>query len=153
MPKDGPSAGVAISSALISLSRQKAIRADLAMTGEVTLTGRVLPVGGVREKILAARRAGIKTVLLPRHNEKDLIELPPEVKADLSFHLIDSLDDVVPILFSIPKVSSRSKAPKRSSSKSTLKAKVNRRPAVDTPITPPPTPRSPAKARGRNRLN
>ena len=69
------------------------------MTGEVTLTGRVLPVGGVREKILAARRAGIKTVLLPRHNEKDLVEIPAEVKADLTFRLVDTLDDVVPSLF------------------------------------------------------
>ena len=69
------------------------------MTGEVTLTGRVLPVGGVREKILAARRAGIKTVLIPRHNEKDLVELPAEVKADLTFRLVDTLDDVVPRLF------------------------------------------------------
>jgi ATP-dependent Lon protease len=69
------------------------------MTGEVTLTGRVLPVGGVREKILAARRAGINVVLIPRHNEKDLVELPAEVKADVTFHLIDTLDDVVPHLF------------------------------------------------------
>ena len=86
VPKDGPSAGVAIAAALISLFRHKPIHQDLAMTGEVTLTGRVLPVGGVREKILAARRAGIKTVLIPRHNEKDLVELPAEVKADLTFH-------------------------------------------------------------------
>ena len=72
---------------------------NLAMTGEVTLTGRVLPVGGVSEKILAARRAGIQTVLIPRHNEKDLVELPAEVKADLTFGLIDTLDDVVTRLF------------------------------------------------------
>ena len=69
------------------------------MTGEVTLTGRVLPVGGVREKILAARRAGIKTVLLPRHNEKDLVDIPAEVKADLTLRFVDTLDDVVPRLF------------------------------------------------------
>jgi ATP-dependent Lon protease len=99
VPKDGPSAGVAIAAALISLFRGQAIQLDLAMTGEVTLTGRVLPVGGVREKILAARRAGIKSVLIPRHNEKDLVELPAEVKADLSFQLVDTLDDVVPRLF------------------------------------------------------
>jgi ATP-dependent Lon protease len=99
VPKDGPSAGVAIAAALISLFRDQPIRNEIAMTGEVTLTGRVLPVGGVREKILAARRAGIKTVMLPRHNEKDLVELPSEVKADLSFRLVDSLDDVVPRLF------------------------------------------------------
>jgi ATP-dependent Lon protease len=99
VPKDGPSAGVAIASALISLYRGKAIVADLAMTGEVTLTGRVLPVGGVREKVLAARRAGIKVVLLPRHNEKDVLELPPEVKADLTLRFVDTLDDVVARLF------------------------------------------------------
>ena len=102
VPKDGPSAGVAIAAALISLFRGKAIHQDLAMTGEVTLTGRVLPVGGVREKILAARRAGIKSVLIPRHNEKDLVEIPAEVKADVTFQLVDTLDDVVPRLFPEP---------------------------------------------------
>jgi ATP-dependent Lon protease len=99
VPKDGPSAGVAIAAALISLFRDKPIVANLAMTGEVTLTGRVLPVGGVREKILAARRAGIQTVLLPRHNEKDLVDIPAEVKADLTLRFVDTLDDVVPRLF------------------------------------------------------
>jgi ATP-dependent Lon protease len=99
VPKDGPSAGVAIAAALISLFRGTPIQPNLAMTGEVTLTGRVLPVGGVREKMLAARRAGIQHVLLPRHNEKDLVEIPAEVKADLSVQLVDTLDDVVPRLF------------------------------------------------------
>jgi ATP-dependent Lon protease len=99
VPKDGPSAGVAIAAALISLFRKTPIQSNLAMTGEVTLTGRVLPVGGVREKILAARRAGIKKVLIPRHNEKDLVEIPAEVKADLALQLVDTLDDVVPRLF------------------------------------------------------
>jgi ATP-dependent Lon protease len=99
VPKDGPSAGVAIAAALISLFRGTPIQPNLAMTGEVTLTGRVLPVGGVREKLLAARRAGIHRVLLPRHNEKDLVEIPAEVKADLAVHLVDTLDDVVPRLF------------------------------------------------------
>ena len=99
VPKDGPSAGVAIAAALISLFRGQPIQANLAMTGEVTLTGRVLPVGGVREKILAARRAGIETVLLPRHNEKDLVDIPAEVKADLTLRFVDTLDDVVPRLF------------------------------------------------------
>jgi ATP-dependent Lon protease len=99
VPKDGPSAGVAIASALISLFRDTPIIPNLAMTGEVTLTGRVLPVGGVREKILAARRAGIKIVLLPRHNEKDLVDIPAEVKADVAVRLVDTLDDVVSGLF------------------------------------------------------
>ena len=99
VPKDGPSAGVAITAALMSLFRNLPIVPNLAMTGEVTLTGRVLPVGGVREKILAARRAGIKLILLPRHNEKDLVDIPAEVKADLTLRLVDTLSDVVPYLF------------------------------------------------------
>ena len=90
---------MAIAAALMSLFRHRAIHQEMAMTGEVTLTGRVLPVGGVREKVLAARRAGITTVLIPRHNEKDLVELPAEVKADVTFHSIDTLDDVVGYLF------------------------------------------------------
>ncbi|MHB1559935.1 MAG: endopeptidase La [Isosphaeraceae bacterium] len=115
VPKDGPSAGVAIAAALVSLFRGKPIQPDLAMTGEVTLTGRVLPVGGVREKILAARRAGIRSVLIPRHNEKDLVEIPAEVKADLTLHLVDTLDDVVPKLFqSLPR---RTQAPRRAAKK------------------------------------
>jgi len=137
VPKDGPSAGVAIASALISLSRNKAIRLNLAMTGEVTLTGRVLPVGGVREKVLAARRAGVTTVLIPRHNEKDLIELPPAVKHDLTFHSVDSLDDVVPHLFAA------APGPKRPSPKATgsrarpAKPKVKGKVARTPPATPP----------------
>ena len=122
VPKDGPSAGVAIASALISRFRDAPIRRDLAMTGEVTLTGRVLPVGGVREKVLAARRAGIRTVLLPRHNEKDLIELPAEVKADMTFHPVDTLDDVVAHLFAAP--------PKAGKGRSGAKAAEDRKPAA-----------------------
>ncbi|MFO0958089.1 MAG: endopeptidase La [Isosphaeraceae bacterium] len=102
VPKDGPSAGVAIAAALVSLFRGQPIRRDVAMTGEVTLTGRVLPVGGVREKVLAARRAGLKEVLLPRHCEKDLSELPAEVRADLNFRPVDTLDDVMRLLFESP---------------------------------------------------
>ncbi|HEY2156779.1 MAG TPA: endopeptidase La [Isosphaeraceae bacterium] len=117
VPKDGPSAGVAISAALMSLFRNRAIHQDLAMTGEVTLTGRVLPVGGVREKVLAARRAGITKILLPRHNEKDLIELPAEVRSDVSFYPIDTLDDVVEHLFPTarPKASAAKPSPARKS--------------------------------------
>ncbi len=110
VPKDGPSAGVAIASALISYFRNKPIASELAMTGEVTLTGRVLPVGGIREKVLAARRAGIRSILMPSHNEKDLVDLPPEVKADLTFRFVDTLDDVVPRLFAVPS-KSRSNSP------------------------------------------
>jgi ATP-dependent Lon protease len=130
VPKDGPSAGVAISAALMSLFRRRAIHQNLAMTGEVTLTGRVLPVGGVREKVLAARRAGITKILIPRHNEKDLVELPPEVKADVTFHSIDTLDDVVEHLFPTPKP--RASAPKPSPAR---KGPSTRR--LDPPLKPP----------------
>jgi ATP-dependent Lon protease len=125
VPKDGPSAGVAIAAALISLFRGTPVQPDLAMTGEVTLTGRVLPVGGVREKILAARRAGIKSVLLPRHNEKDLVDIPAEVKADLSLHLVDTLDDVVPRLFE--RLSRNAGPQRRAAKKSPPRLQADRR--------------------------
>ena len=139
VPKDGPSAGVAIAAALMSLFRREAIHQNLAMTGELTLTGRVLPVGGVREKVLAARRAGIKTVLIPRHNQKDLIELPPEVKADVTFHPIDTLDDVVPYLFP-PKPTPHAPGDRRKAKlkPESPKGKADRRPAPrDTPPARP----------------
>ncbi len=88
-PKDGPSAGVTIATCLASLYTGKPVRSDLAMTGEITLKGRVLPVGGIKEKVLAAHRAGVKTVLLPAANRKDLARLPEEVKAQLTFVLTE----------------------------------------------------------------
>ncbi len=130
VPKDGPSAGVAISAALISLFRDEPVRGDLAMTGEVTLTGRVLPVGGVREKVLAARRAGIKAILVPRHNLKDLIELPEEVKADVEFDPVDTLGDVMAHLFR-PASETRAAKPPPASSRGKPKAPRKR------PATPP----------------
>lgn len=97
--KDGPSAGVAIMAGLLSLLRNEPLRQHLAMTGEITLTGRVLPVGGIREKVLAARREGFDTVIMPAQNEKDTTELPPEVFKDLSFVFVKHIDEVVPYLF------------------------------------------------------
>jgi ATP-dependent Lon protease len=94
-PKDGPSAGVAIATALASLVYGRPVRSDLAMTGEVTLTGKVLPVGGVRQKVLAAFRAGIREVLLPRKSLKDLEEVPPEVLSRMRFRGVDSVDEVL----------------------------------------------------------
>ena len=93
-PKDGPSAGVTIATSLVSLLTGKPVRADVAMTGEITLKGRVLPAGGIKEKIRAARRAGIKKVILPRKNEKDLTEVPDIVKDGLEFVLVDALQEV-----------------------------------------------------------
>lgn len=103
VPKDGPSAGIAIAASLVSLLNEKPLRGDIAMTGEVTLTGRVLPVGGIREKVLAARRAGIHNVMLPVHNRKDLVDLPQEVKADMSFEFVETIDDVISNLFPVAK--------------------------------------------------
>jgi ATP-dependent Lon protease len=96
-PKDGPSAGVTIVTALVSLISGRSIKADVGMTGEITLRGQVLPVGGVKEKMLAAHRAGLKTVILPRKNEADLEELPDEVRSDLDFHLVDMMEDVLAV--------------------------------------------------------
>jgi len=95
IPKDGPSAGVSIATALVSLLTDTPVKCDVGMTGEITLRGRVLPIGGVKQKILAAARVGLKTVILPRHNEKHLDELPEEVRNGLNFVLVDTMDEVL----------------------------------------------------------
>jgi ATP-dependent Lon protease len=100
VPKDGPSAGLAITTAIISALSGKSVPKDLAMTGEVTLRGRALEIGGVREKVIAAHRAGIKQVILPKDNEKNLVDLPEKVRADLKFNFVKNMDDVVKIVFS-----------------------------------------------------
>ncbi|MFH1490935.1 MAG: endopeptidase La [Pseudomonadota bacterium] len=97
IPKDGPSAGIAMVMAMISLFRGQPVRHDLGMTGEVTLRGRVLPVGGIKMKVLAAHRAGLKTVILPKRNERDLEELPEEVLSEMTFITIERIDEVVDI--------------------------------------------------------
>jgi ATP-dependent Lon protease len=95
IPKDGPSAGVAIATALASEMSGRPVRKDLAMTGEITLRGRVLPIGGVKEKVLGALRAGITTIVLPKENEADLEDVPEEAKKQLTFHLAETLEDVL----------------------------------------------------------
>ena len=97
IPKDGPSAGITMATAIVSAARGVPVRADVAMTGEITLSGLVLPIGGVREKSLAARRLGIKTVILPQGNVQDLVELPEEVRKDMTFVPATSLDEVLKV--------------------------------------------------------
>jgi ATP-dependent Lon protease len=94
-PKDGPSAGVTLATALASLLTGRKVRPDLAMTGEITLRGRVLPVGGIKEKVLAAHRAGLKTIILPKRNEPDLDDLPAEVRDSLEFVLVENVQNVL----------------------------------------------------------
>lgn len=95
VPKEGPSAGIAMATAVVSALTQRPVRADVAMTGEITLRGRVLPIGGVKEKLLGAHRAGITQIILPRENEKDLEEVPGNVRKKLQVHLVDHMDEVL----------------------------------------------------------
>ncbi|MDP2993021.1 MAG: S16 family serine protease, partial [Deltaproteobacteria bacterium] len=99
IPKDGPSAGVAIFTALVSLLTNKPVNSQAAMTGEITLRGRILPVGGIKSKVLAASRAGIKTIILPKRNEKDMEEIPDDVKKGLDFKFLTRMEEVIPIAF------------------------------------------------------
>ena len=99
VPKDGPSAGITMATAIASLVRGRPVDDDLGMTGELTLTGRVLPIGGVREKALAAQRAGLRRVVLPRENEPDLDELPAETRRELEFLLVDSIEEALGVAF------------------------------------------------------
>jgi ATP-dependent Lon protease len=95
IPKDGPSAGVTITTALASLATGRPVRSDLAMTGEITLRGKVLPVGGIKEKVLAAHRAGLRSVILPRRNEHDVEDVPAEVRRDVDFRFVDDAAEVL----------------------------------------------------------
>jgi ATP-dependent Lon protease len=97
VPKDGPSAGITIATALASLLLGRPVRADVGMTGEITLRGQVLPVGGIKEKVLAAHRAGLRTVIIPRRNEKDLDDLPAEIRDQVNVVLVDKVDEVLAV--------------------------------------------------------
>lgn len=94
-PKDGPSAGVTMAVALASLATGKAVRSDVGMTGELSLRGKVLPIGGLKEKVLAAHRAGLTTVIIPRRNEVDLEDVPDDIRQEMKFVVADTVDDVL----------------------------------------------------------
>ena len=95
VPKDGPSAGVTMATSIVSALTRRKVRDKLAMTGEITLRGKVLPVGGIKEKILAARRAGIKEIMLSVQNEKDVQEIPEQYLTGLKFHFVERLEEVL----------------------------------------------------------
>ena len=126
-PKDGPSAGIAMCTALVSCLTGNPVRADVAMTGEISLRGKVLPIGGLKEKLLAAHRGGIKTVLIPKENVKDLEEIPENVKQHLTIHAVETIDEVLGLALENPPegiefVKVEAKAAKSSRRKATTKA-------------------------------
>ena len=128
-PKDGPSAGIAMCTALVSCLTGNPVRADVAMTGEISLRGKVLPIGGLKEKLLAAHRGGIKTVLIPKDNVKDLEEIPDNVKENLAIHAVETIDEVLGLSLENPpegiefvKVETKAKAPRRKAATKTARA-------------------------------
>ena len=128
-PKDGPSAGIAMCTALVSCLTGNPVRADVAMTGEISLRGKVLPIGGLKEKLLAAHRGGIKTVLIPKDNVKDLEEIPDNVKENLAIHAVETIDEVLGLALENPpegiefvKVETKAKTPRRKAATKTVRA-------------------------------
>ncbi|MCK5227781.1 MAG: endopeptidase La, partial [Desulfobulbaceae bacterium] len=99
IPKDGPSAGVTIATALYSALAKKKVRQDIAMTGEITLRGRVLPIGGLKEKALAALRANIKTVIIPEDNKKDLVDIPKDLREKIKFIAVKNMNQILRLAF------------------------------------------------------
>ena len=102
IPKDGPSAGITMATSLVSALTKIPVRSDVAMTGEITLRGKVLPIGGVKEKLLAAHRAGIKTIILPKENEKDLSEIPQNIQDQFSINFVETMDEVLKVALESP---------------------------------------------------
>ena len=113
VPKDGPSAGITLFTAMISLLTERLVKSNLGMTGEITLRGAVLPIGGIREKVMAANRAGLTTVILPKKNEADLMDLPERVKKEMTFQFVDEICDVIDLALEAPKAEKKTAKAKK----------------------------------------
>ncbi len=144
IPKDGPSAGITMATALISAVSGRKVRRDVAMTGELTLTGRVLPIGGIKEKVLGAARAGIKEIVLPVDNEADLEDLPEEVRKQLVFHTAETLDDVIEVALGGKSGGKANGGPATASARKKAPAK-KKSPAKKSPAKKEPAKKAPAK--------
>ena len=139
-PKDGPSAGVTMATAVASLLADKPVRRDLAMTGEITLRGRVLPIGGLKQKMLAAHLAGIKTILIPKRNEKDLVDVPADVLEQIRVVPVQTMDEVLAeALIDSARPAAQIKA-ERARRQKVAARRVSRRAPADTVPTPLPLP-------------
>ena len=99
IPKDGPSAGIPMATALVSVLTATPVRHNVAMTGEITLRGQILPVGGVKEKVLAAKRTGVRNMILPRGNRPEVEDMPAKIRRDLQVVYVETMDDVLPVVF------------------------------------------------------
>jgi ATP-dependent Lon protease len=148
IPKDGPSAGVTMLTAMVSFLTRRRVLKDLAMTGEITLRGQVLPVGGIKEKVLAAHRAGIKTILMPKENQKDLEDIPKKVQKEIEFHFMDRMMDVLKLALE-PSPGSRREEPAQSAARKpkAVKAEAKTKAAVKAKVKAKPKPKSKSKRR------
>ena len=140
VPKDGPSAGITMATALISAVSGRKVRRDVSMTGELTLTGRVLPIGGVKEKVLGAVRAGIKEIIVPIDNEADLEDIPEDVREQVTFHLAETLDDVIDVALADGKRAAAKKPARTSGDKkpAAKRGTTRKKPAAKKPATKKP---------------
>ena len=148
IPKDGPSAGVAMLAAMISTLTDQPIDSKIGMTGEITLSGRVLPVGGVREKLLGAHRAGLETIIMPARNEPDTGEIPEDIRDSMAFVFIDHIDDLLNYLFDPLDQTAKKKRRKRRAKSKPFKSKRKKKSSTAKVATPKKTPRNSVKKKG-----